>query len=340
MRAYARLCLLLSAAFVLVACSRASSSEGHGQGGLELAELRYQSLPGQVTFAELAEDLGYLAPLELKQVGTTISGPQDIQSVATGDIDFGLAFNGAILKLAAAKAPIQAVIGGYGVDKETFQGFYVLEGSPIKTPRDLIGKKIAVNTLGAHSEFMVREYLHRNGLTQAQAKQVELMVLPPVNTEQALRQGQIDVAALGSIFRDKAVERGGLRVLFSDFDLYGEFTAGCYVVNKRLLAQAPKTVGKFVEGVAKAIEWARRTPRAEVVAREEQLIAKRKRNEDGSIVKYYKSTGIAGRGGLIADTEFKVWLDWLVRDGDLRPGQLTLSDVFTNQFNPARDGKL
>jgi hypothetical protein len=92
--------------------------------------------------------------------------------------------------------------------------------------------------------------------------------------------------------------------------------------------------------VAKAIEWARRTPRAEVFAREEQLIAKRKRNEDGSIVKYYKSTGIAGRGGLIADKEFKVWLDWLIRDGDLRPGQVKLSDVFTNQFNPARDGKL
>ena len=39
------------------------------------------------------------------------------------------------------------------------------EDSPIKTARDLIGKKIAVNTLGAHLEFMLREYLARNGLT-------------------------------------------------------------------------------------------------------------------------------------------------------------------------------
>jgi hypothetical protein len=35
-----------------------------------------------------------------------------------------------------------------------------------------------------------------------------------------------------------------------------------------------------------------------------------------------------------------VWLDWLVRDGDLRPGQVQLGDVFTNRFNPAREGKL
>ena len=333
MRARSRAWLVL-AALALLSCSRARSSEGPGAGGPELLELRYQSLPGQVTFAELAEDLGYLAPIKLKQVGTTISGPQDIQSVATGDVDFGLAFNGAILKLAAAKAPIKAVVGGYGVDAQTFSGFYVLADSPIKTPQDLLGKKIGMNTLGAHSEFMVREYLHRNGLTPAQAKQVQLTVLPPINTEQALRQGQIEVAALQFIFRDKALERGGLRLLFSDYELYGEFTAGCYVVNEKLLAQAPKTVAKFVEGVSKAIEWARQTPRAEVIAREEALIKKRKRNEDGSVVKYWKSPGIAGRGGLIADKEFKVWLDWLIRDGELTPGQLTLSDVFTNQFNP------
>ncbi len=36
---------------------------------------------GQVTFPELAEDLGYLAPVKLKWVGNTISGPQDIQTV-------------------------------------------------------------------------------------------------------------------------------------------------------------------------------------------------------------------------------------------------------------------
>ncbi len=63
-----------------------------------------------MTFTELAEDLGYLAPLKLKWVGNTISGPQDIQTVVTGDTDIGGAFYGAILKLIAAKAPIKAVV--------------------------------------------------------------------------------------------------------------------------------------------------------------------------------------------------------------------------------------
>ena len=82
--------------------------------GAQAGELRYQGSVGQVTLPELAEDLGYLGDVKLKWVGNTISGPQDIQSAATGQTDFGGAFNGAIVKLVAAKAPIKAVIGYYG----------------------------------------------------------------------------------------------------------------------------------------------------------------------------------------------------------------------------------
>jgi ABC-type nitrate/sulfonate/bicarbonate transport system substrate-binding protein len=152
---------------------------------LEKTEIRYQGWAGQVTFPELAEDLGYLAPLKLKWVGNTISGPQDIQTVVTGDVDIGGAFYGAIIKLIAAKAPIKAVVGYYGSDADTYNGYYVKEDSPIKTARDLIGKKVAVNTLGAHLEFVLREYLARNGLSAAEAKQVTLVAVSPVTGEQA-----------------------------------------------------------------------------------------------------------------------------------------------------------
>ncbi|MGY4592617.1 hypothetical protein ACVWXL_000363 [Bradyrhizobium sp. GM22.5] len=38
---------------------------------LERTEVRYQGWAGQVTFIELADDLGYLAPLKLKWIGNT-----------------------------------------------------------------------------------------------------------------------------------------------------------------------------------------------------------------------------------------------------------------------------
>jgi ABC-type nitrate/sulfonate/bicarbonate transport system substrate-binding protein len=300
----------------------------------ETLELRYQGSVGLVTYPELAEDLGYLQPIQLKYVGNTISGPQDIQSVVTGDTDYGGAFNGAVIKLVAAKAPVEAVIGYYGVDDQTFSGFYVLANSPIVGARDLVGKKVAVNTVGAHSEFVLRDYLTRNGLSKAEADQVTLIVVPPVVSEQALRQKQVDVASLSNVLRDKALERGNLRRLFSDYELFGKFTAGSYVLTKHFLRDNPKTAHKFVDATARAIEWARSQPREEVISRYESIIARRGRNEDASAVKYWRTTGIAGKGGLISEREFQIWLDWLIKDGQLRPGQLKLSDIYSNELNP------
>jgi ABC-type nitrate/sulfonate/bicarbonate transport system substrate-binding protein len=312
--------------------------QGHAE-SLEKAEIRYQGWAGQVTFPELAEDLGYLAPLKLKWVGNTISGPQDIQTVVTGDIDIGGAFYGAIIKLINAKASIKAVIGYYGSDADTYYGYYVKEDSPIKTARDLIGKKVAVNTLGAHLEFVLREYLARGGLSAAEAKQVTLVAVPPVTGEQALRQGQVEVTALNGVLRDKALERGGIRKLFADTDLFGNFTGGAYVLRDKFIKENPETSRKLIEGISRAIEWAQTTPPEEVRARFEKIIAERKRNEDASSIKYWKSTGVASRGGLITDQELQVWIDWLVKDGLLKPDQFKPSDTYTNAFNYYRSGK-
>jgi ABC-type nitrate/sulfonate/bicarbonate transport system substrate-binding protein len=306
---------------------------------LEKTEVRYQGWAGQVTFTELAEDLGYLAPLKLKWVGNTISGPQDIQTVVTGDVDVGGAFYGAIIKLIAAKAPIKAVVGYYGSDDDTYNGYYVKDDSPIKSARDLIGKKVAVNTLGAHLEFVLREYLARNGISAAEAKQVTLVAVPPVTGEQALRQGQVDVTTLNGILRDKALERGGLRKLFADTDLFGNFTGGAYVLRDKFIKDNPNTARKLTEGISRAIAWAQTAPPEEVRARFERVIAERKRNEDASPIKYWKSTGVATKGGLIGDPEVQVWIDWLVKDGLLKPDQLKPSDIYTDEFNYFRHGK-
>jgi ABC-type nitrate/sulfonate/bicarbonate transport system substrate-binding protein len=306
---------------------------------LEQSEIRYQGWAGQVTFPELAEDLGYLAPLKLKWVGNTISGPQDIQTVVTGDIDIGGAFYGAIIKLIAAKAPIKAVVGYYGSDDNTYNGYYVKEDSPIRSARDLIGKRVAVNTLGAHLEFVLREYLARNGLGAAEAKQVTLVAIPPVAGEQALRQGSVDVTTLSGILRDKALERGGLRRLFADTDLFGNFTGGSYVLRDKFIKDNPNTSRKLIEGVSRAIAWAQATPPEEVRARFERIIAERKRNEDASPIKYWKSTGVATKAGVIGDAQVQVWIDWLVKDGLLKPDQLKPSDIYTNAFNFYRPDK-
>ena len=333
-RALSIACLALGLPWAVLGCKEKAAPAGGALGGNEPSVLRYQASPGAVIAPELAEDLGFLAPLRLQFVSSTTSGPQSIQAVATNDTDFGGAFNGAVLKLVAAKAPIRAVVSLYGVDAETWNGFYVAEDSPIRSARDLIGKKVAMNTLGAHHEFVLKEYLSRAGLSAPQIAQVMLVAIPPANGEQALRQHQTDVTVLGGIFRDRALERGGLRLLFSDHDLFGAFTAGSYVMRSDFIAQHSKTVATFVAGVGKALEWARSTPREQVIERFRAIIAKRQRNEDASLLKYWQGFGIETKGGVIQRSDFQLWIDWMVRAGELHAGQLDPGRVYTNQFNP------
>ncbi|WP_404955327.1 ABC transporter substrate-binding protein [Streptomyces sp. 147326] len=322
---------LLGISAAAVSCGTATANGGGS--GSQVTSLKYQGSVGAVTLPELAADLGYLGDLKLEWVGNTISGPQDIQSAATGQTHFGSAFNGAVIKLAAGKAPIKAVISSYGSDQHSYAGYFVLEDSPIRSARDLIGKKVGMNTLGAHYQALLDTYLSRNGLAKADAAKVEALVIPPVNTEQALRAKQIEVGVLTGILRDKALAAGGIRPLFTDVELLGPFSAGTYIMTERFIKQNPDTVRTFVTGVAKAIEWSRTTPREEAVARMTEIVKKRGRNEDTTALQYWRSYGIAETGGRIPDQEFQLWLDWLGERGEIKQGQFEPSDLYTNEFN-------
>ncbi|GFN32941.1 ABC transporter substrate-binding protein [Paenibacillus xylaniclasticus] len=315
---------------LLASCSSSGSSSGE-----EDKVLQYQGSPGLVNFPELAADLGYLGDLKLEKVSNTVGGPESIQLTATGEIDFGTAFNGATIKAVSKNVKIISVVGSYGSDENTYMGAYVLEESPIREPRDFIGKKVGMNILGAHAEFLVKDYLRQGGLTEKEISEVILMTIPSGSAEQTLRNKQLDIIITSGVARDRAVERGGLVELFKDIDVFGgEFTAGDYFFTEKYIARNPTTVKTFTEGVAKAIEWARNTPREEVIARFEKIVSSREGNEPTENLKYWKSTGIATTGGVIQDKNFSIWIDWLEKNGELKPGEVKLEDLYTNEFNP------
>ena len=325
----------LTAAATTTACTSADASRT-ADGAVSL---RYQGWTDTVTLPELAQDLGYFKnKVKLDWVGNTGSGPQDIQSAATGQTDFGGAFSGAVAKLEVAGAPIKAVINYYGYDKKTFTGYYVLNNSPIHSARDLIGKKVGVNTLGGQNEADIHDYLRQQGLSAADAKKVQLVELPPPNIEDALRHGQIDVAALGGQFQQHAVAIGGVRAIFTDSGAFGPFNGGQYVFRNDFIKQNPDAVRAFVAGVARAIEWERDTPRQKVIAEMTKIINSRHRpNEDTSTLKYWLSVGIPAKGGVISDEDFTRWESWMKDTGALN-GPLDAHNLYTNEFNPYANG--
>ncbi|MBH0776263.1 ABC transporter substrate-binding protein [Nocardia bovistercoris] len=328
------LALLLSilALPVLAGCGESATTDADGR-----VVLRYQGSPSQVLWPELAEGLGYFEKVRLQWIGDTTSGPQDIQSVATNQADFGSAFNGSVAKLRAAGAPITSVISVYGSDEQTFHGYYSLEGSGITEPRHLIGKKVGINTLGAYHEYTIKEWLHRKGLTDQEIGSIEFVVVPPINTERALREKQIDVGNLGTIIKDAALLNGGLHEIFRDTGLIGDLAIGTTVLRDDFIAKNREAVADFVQGTARALRWAQLHSREEVVAKFTEIIERRGRAGNTDFVRHFKSTGIPIPGGVIAEQEFVLWTDEGVRLGLLEPG-IDVKRLFTNEFNPYSNG--
>ena len=100
------------------------------------------------------------------------------------------------------------------------------------------------------------------------------------------------------------------------------------------IAKHRAAVGAFTAGVARAIEWERTTPRAQVIAEFTKIINGRHRaNEDTSSLKYWRSVGVPSKGGLLSDGDFTRWQSWLHDTGSIK-GALNVGHLWTNEFNP------
>lgn len=252
----------------------------HAAGGSRV--VRYQGWPQQVLFAELAQDLGYLPTAELKYIGNTTSGPQDIQTVATGDSDIGHAFSGAVIKLVEAGIPIRGASNYYGSDEETYVGLYSSLGGPVQNPLDLVGKTVGMNTLGAHSEAFIFQLLEHAGASEKQVKDVTLVPIPPSDIEISIERGHIDAGVVDGIAQDVAREHGTLREVARDVDLFGEFPAGQMVMRQDWIDQNPRLAREVAHGTDRAIRWATEQPRQTVVDRMVEIVSSRNRGEDPS----------------------------------------------------------
>jgi ABC-type nitrate/sulfonate/bicarbonate transport system substrate-binding protein len=330
--------LAVTALLALSACGDGESSDtaaGTGAPGEKNVTIRLQTSPGAVNLPELADALGYLEPegITLDHIGQVQGGPADIQATATGQTDIGAAFAGTVLNVIAAGAKITAVAGATGTDETNSVGFYTLEGSPITSGRDLIGKKVAVATLGAAQEAVLDEWLVSEGLTDDEIAQVELVPLPGPSTEQALRAKQVDVASLALAFQHAAVERGGITELVSDYDVFGPYTVAVYVLHDDFLAENPEKAKAFVTAIGKAGDYAQKTDAAEVIKVYTEYLTENGRAADAEVLAGWKGTGLTAPFGTLTADDFEPWVHWLETFGGVTPGSLDATDVFTNEYN-------
>lgn len=299
-----------------------------GLTGLAKAEdvqLRYLASQGGLSAYELADELGYFKDtgITLDNVGYATGGPASLIALASGDVEIGSAATSAVLNSISGGNDFVAAYPSNGINDEVQSIFYVTEDSPIHGIKDLVGKTIAVNTLGAHLDYTIREALHSAGLPSDAANQV---VVPGPQLEQVLRSGQVDVSAFGywqTTFEGAARKNGGLRAIFDDTDVLGEIAGGFIVLRRDFIAKHPEAAKIFVEQSQRALDYAREHPE-ETKAIFAKALAERGENPD--IAQYFRGFGVRP-GGKAVDRDLQFWIDVLVREGKLQSGQLAAKDI-------------
>ncbi len=287
--------------------------------------IRYLASQGGLNAHELAAELGYFdgTGITLENVGYATGGPASLVALAGGSVELGSAATAAVLNSIAAGNDFVAAYPSNGINDEAQSIFYVLEDSPIKTIEDLQGKTIAVNTLGAHLDYVVREALHQKGLPQDSAS---LVVVPGPQLEQVLRSKQVDVSAFGywqTTFEGAARQAGGLRAVFDDTDIIGEIAGGFVVLRRDWIEAHPEEAKAFVEASAKALDYARENPE-ETKAIFARVLAERGENPD--VAQFFAGYGVR-EGGLAVERDVQFWIDVLEREGTVEKGKLVAKDI-------------
>ena len=287
--------------------------------------LRYLASHGGLNAHELAEELGYFegTGITLENVGYATGGPESLMALAGGSVEIGSAATSAVLNSIIGGNDFVAAYPTQGINDEVQSIFYVLEDSPIQGVEDLPGKTVAVNTLGAHLDYTVREALHQKGLDQNAAN---LITVPGPQLDQVLRSGQVDVAAFGywqTTFEGAAREGGGIRAIFDDTDVLGEIAGGFTVLRRDWVEAHPEAARIWVEQSARALDYARENPdeTREVMAR-----ALEERGENPEVAAFFAGYGVR-EGGRAIPRDIDFWIEVLEREGKLQRGQLTSADV-------------
>jgi ABC-type nitrate/sulfonate/bicarbonate transport system substrate-binding protein len=293
--------------------------------------IRYLNDRGLVPPFEIADALGFLKEkgIRLESEGDSPGAPESLAALASSSADLAGIATPAVINAIAGGAEILCIMPRLGINKDVNSKFFVLDSSSIKAAKDLKDKSIAVNTVGAHLDYTIRGYLRMHALNK---NDVKLVKVPGPQLDETLRHRQADVVAVGawqSPIAGKIAADGGVKVLFTDHDVLGDIVLGNNVMRKAFIDQHPQAMKEFVTASAKAVDWAAENP-----DEARKLIAEilKKRGEDPAGAVYWSGYGLPWHA-LYEDHDIKFWLDVLVQEGRLKPGQFSPEDIATNKYN-------
>lgn len=194
--------------------------------------------------------------------------------------------------------------------------------SPIKTAKDMVGRKIGSPSATGCSGYFPLAFLRKHGV-EDQKNAIEQVIIKETLIEQALRQGDIDVALMHKT-PEYFLNNGEFRVLFSDYDIWENRGGGTpFFFHLDFIKERPDVIRGFAAAMAKTANWANDNPQLN------REITARRANVDVNKVteRYYAPNAI------IKAESVEVWMDLLIEYKEISKA-VDLNKVYTNEFNP------
>lgn len=191
---------------------------------------------------------------EFEKVGAKVnwvefqSGPAYFEAIATDRLDFGRVGNIPVLVGQAADIPFKEI--ALASSGEKGDAILIPKDSPIKSVKDLKGKKVAV-AKGSSSYGLLYRALEANEINP---EDVEIIQLQPDEAQPAFETGSVDAWVIWEPFQSIQVVKNGAKVLANGVDV-NTSSPGFQVVRTKFAEEHPELVELYLKVTEKATRW-------------------------------------------------------------------------------------
>jgi NitT/TauT family transport system substrate-binding protein len=285
----------------------------------------------------VAEGLGLYKEqgLDVTTENFASGGSKVLQALVAGSTDIAVGFYDHTIQMQSQRKDV------VGIVQLARNSGLVLAGGPKSTfdpakPETIKGAKIGITAPGSSSDFFVRYYLDRHGLSQDSVSLIG--VGSGAAAVAALEQGKIDLLVnydpaatfieakgVGKILIDARDDAGAKEVYGGIYPTSVLYATASYI------KENPETIQKVVDATVKALEWMRDHSAEEIVAQLPEAFISGDRETYIKAVE--NARPIFSADGRFSETDVKTPLEVLRSFNDkVAATKIDLSKTYTNSF--------
>ncbi|MDR3316386.1 MAG: ABC transporter substrate-binding protein [Coriobacteriales bacterium] len=276
----------------------------------------------------VGEELGFFADegIEIVYTGSTPQGVTEFQLIEQGELD--MFCNTHPPSLAQARIAGLDMVSVQPGTRDTSEyphvQYLVLEDSDIQSIEDFRGKKVGISGLVACTNGFIDYYLGQK-LSDYSPDDIEYVTL--ANTvEPSLLSGQIDVATSHNPAAGVTLAAGGVRRVATSSDILQQedFSLGVRGFSQKFIDEHPDIVQGFANACYRSRLWIENNREEAIKINAAYL------NVDPATVS--PAAYELNKNHVRADLER--WLTIGEAIGNWEPGQITVDEIYTNEFVP------